>query len=360
MFMLTIMPYRARNDRSLTHVMLINSGYTSLGAHVPAVIDTNPGHRQRLRDGCSDIWPIIVSRAPPDLLSARADHLRNPLGSVQIDATVSMPGTSAKVRCPEQLFWTARTLIGRESIRARNGSMSVVADLLWRDTPARRAASPLHPMRSPPVRPAGLANSPIQTQPSLLHTGLLSADLDFVQREPPTRPSGGLARSGLCRPVPPVDVQVDGQTILRTIRLTYNKRLTCIPGRDGGIRTRGLLLPKLGQPRKGHHSDLDRHPRYRRRRWISPSWDPRSCPPSNNCTAPTATRPTSTSRSRCTHAGRHLALPPIVRSVMRDDALTDQNKTDRLVASIDELGLSVAEAKAKRFPIQPEDVHLIA
>src|ERR1022692_5149981 len=29
MFMLTIMPYRARNDRRFAHVMLINSGYTS-------------------------------------------------------------------------------------------------------------------------------------------------------------------------------------------------------------------------------------------------------------------------------------------------------------------------------------------
>src|ERR1022692_4479113 len=30
MFMLTIMPYRARNDRRFAHVMLINSGYTSV------------------------------------------------------------------------------------------------------------------------------------------------------------------------------------------------------------------------------------------------------------------------------------------------------------------------------------------
>ena len=36
----------------------------------------------------------------------------------------------------------------------------------------------------------------------------------------------------------------DGQTILRAIPPTCNKPLTCTSGRDGGIRTRGLLLPK--------------------------------------------------------------------------------------------------------------------
>lgn len=42
---------------------------------------------------------------------------------------------------------------------------------------------------------------------------------------------------------------------------------------------------------------------------------------------------------------------------MRDDGLTDRNKTDRLV---DEFGLSAGETKAKRFPISPTDVRLIA
>jgi hypothetical protein len=58
--------------------------------------------------------------------------------------------------------------------------------------------------------------------------------------------------------------------------------------------------------------------------------------------------------------GQASRVTAIVRSVMRDDALTDRNKTDRLIELIDELGLSAAETKAKRFPIQPEDVHLIA
>lgn len=58
--------------------------------------------------------------------------------------------------------------------------------------------------------------------------------------------------------------------------------------------------------------------------------------------------------------GQASRVTAIVRSVMRDNALTDRNKTDRLIELIDELGLSAAETKAKRFPIQPEDVHLIA
>jgi hypothetical protein len=58
--------------------------------------------------------------------------------------------------------------------------------------------------------------------------------------------------------------------------------------------------------------------------------------------------------------GQASRVTSIVRSVMRDEALTDRNKTDRLIELIDELGLSAAETKAKRFPIQPEDVHVIA
>ena len=90
------------------------------------------------------------------------------------------------------------------------------------------------------VRLARPANSPLQ--PSLLHSGHCGPR--FVQSEPPTRRSDGLARSGLCRPVSPADVQVDGQMILTAVSPTYIKPLNCTSGRDGGIRTRGLLLPK--------------------------------------------------------------------------------------------------------------------
>ncbi len=45
---------------------------------------------------------------------------------------------------------------------------------------------------------------------------------------------------------------------------------------------------------------------------------------------------------------------------MRDEGLTDRTKTDRLIELVDELGLSAPETRPKRFPIRPEDVHLIA
>lgn len=48
--------------------------------------------------------------------------------------------------------------------------------------------------------------------------------------------------------------------------------------------------------------------------------------------------------------GQASRVTAIVRSVMRDEALTDRNKTDRLIELVDELGLSAAETKAKRFP----------
>jgi hypothetical protein len=44
--------------------------------------------------------------------------------------------------------------------------------------------------------------------------------------------------------MPSLNVQVDGQTILGTPRRLDNRPLTCTFSRDGGIRTRGLLLPK--------------------------------------------------------------------------------------------------------------------
>lgn len=50
----------------------------------------------------------------------------------------------------------------------------------------------------------------------------------------------------------------------------------------------------------------------------------------------------------------------IVRSVMRDQGLTDRTKTDRLIELVDELGLSAPESRPRRFPIRPSDVHLIA
>jgi hypothetical protein len=58
--------------------------------------------------------------------------------------------------------------------------------------------------------------------------------------------------------------------------------------------------------------------------------------------------------------GQASRVTAIVRSIMRDEHLTDRNKTDRLIELIDEIGLSAAETKPKRFPIQPSDIHLIA
>ncbi|GAC1439372.1 MAG: hypothetical protein NVSMB55_00630 [Mycobacteriales bacterium] len=57
--------------------------------------------------------------------------------------------------------------------------------------------------------------------------------------------------------------------------------------------------------------------------------------------------------------GQASRVTNIVRSVMRDEALTERNKTDRLIELIDELGLSAPETRPKRFPIEPRDVHLI-
>jgi len=46
--------------------------------------------------------------------------------------------------------------------------------------------------------------------------------------------------------------------------------------------------------------------------------------------------------------------------VLRDETLTDLGKTDRLIELVDELGLAVPETKAKRYPIDTADVHLVA
>jgi len=58
--------------------------------------------------------------------------------------------------------------------------------------------------------------------------------------------------------------------------------------------------------------------------------------------------------------GQAARVTGIVRSVMRDDDLTDRTRTDRLIELVDELGLSAPETKPKRFPIEPTDIHLIA
>jgi len=50
----------------------------------------------------------------------------------------------------------------------------------------------------------------------------------------------------------------------------------------------------------------------------------------------------------------------IVREVLRDETLTDNGKTDRLIELVDELGLVVPESRAKRYPISRDDVHLVA
>jgi hypothetical protein len=58
--------------------------------------------------------------------------------------------------------------------------------------------------------------------------------------------------------------------------------------------------------------------------------------------------------------GQAARVTSIVRTVLRDDGLTDKGITDRLIELVDELGLTVPESRERRFPIRPEDVHLIA
>ena len=58
--------------------------------------------------------------------------------------------------------------------------------------------------------------------------------------------------------------------------------------------------------------------------------------------------------------GQASRVNSIVRSVMRDEELTDRNKTDRLIELVDELGLSAPEQRIKRHAIQTLDIHLIA
>ncbi|WP_234036987.1 helicase-related protein [Rhodococcus sp. P-2] len=58
--------------------------------------------------------------------------------------------------------------------------------------------------------------------------------------------------------------------------------------------------------------------------------------------------------------GQASRVTSVVRSVMHDENLTDQNQTDRLIELVDELGLSAPENKPKRFAIESSDIHLIA
>lgn len=50
----------------------------------------------------------------------------------------------------------------------------------------------------------------------------------------------------------------------------------------------------------------------------------------------------------------------MIRDIMRDEALTGRNRSDRLIELIDDLGLQVAAPQGRRFPITRSDVHLIA
>jgi hypothetical protein len=58
--------------------------------------------------------------------------------------------------------------------------------------------------------------------------------------------------------------------------------------------------------------------------------------------------------------GQAARVTAIVRSVMNDGDLTEANRTDRLIELVDELGLSAPENRPKRYPIESDDVHLIA
>jgi hypothetical protein len=137
------------------------------------------------------------------------------------------------------------------------------------------------------MRPAGLASSPSQTPQRASHRAVSGPRFcstrtayTAVRRASEIRsvPAGTASRCSSRR-------SDDGQTILRSIAPTYNKPLTCTPSRDGGIRTRGLLLPKpeptltdaeprrAGEPprpqrrshhREGHHHHHHHHQRRRR------------------------------------------------------------------------------------------------
>lgn len=58
--------------------------------------------------------------------------------------------------------------------------------------------------------------------------------------------------------------------------------------------------------------------------------------------------------------GQAARVTAIVRSVMADEALTDATRTDRLIELVHELGLTAPENRPKRYPIDTDDVRLIA
>jgi hypothetical protein len=58
--------------------------------------------------------------------------------------------------------------------------------------------------------------------------------------------------------------------------------------------------------------------------------------------------------------GQASRVSGILRSVMKDEHLTERTKTDRLIDLVDELGLSAPESRPKRYAIKATDVHLIA
>lgn len=58
--------------------------------------------------------------------------------------------------------------------------------------------------------------------------------------------------------------------------------------------------------------------------------------------------------------GQAARVTAIVRTVMNDEDLTEQTRTDRLIELVDELGLTAPEKQTKRYAITPEDIHLTA
>jgi len=57
--------------------------------------------------------------------------------------------------------------------------------------------------------------------------------------------------------------------------------------------------------------------------------------------------------------GQASRVTAIVRAVMRDELMTPENKTARLIELVDELGLVEPEARERRYPITADDVRLI-
>jgi hypothetical protein len=58
--------------------------------------------------------------------------------------------------------------------------------------------------------------------------------------------------------------------------------------------------------------------------------------------------------------GQASRVTAVIRAVMRDDQMTPDLRTMRLIEVIDELGLSTPERRETRQPISPDDIHLVA